>query len=68
MSSIYKPLFDMAEVCRLFCDASRSTIYEWIKTGKPIPFKINGRGKVFFLWEDIERLWRERKTADLAQQ
>jgi hypothetical protein len=58
---IYKPLYDMKEIRHLFSDVCRSTIYEWIKAGRLIPVKINGRGKVFFLWADIERLWKERQ-------
>ena len=57
----YKPLYDMKEIRHLFSDVCRSTIYEWINAGKLIPVKINGRGKVFFLWADIERLWKERQ-------
>jgi hypothetical protein len=56
----YRPLYDMKEIRQLFRDVARSTIYEWIRAGKLIPIKINGRGKVYFLWTDIERLWKER--------
>ena len=60
---IYKPLYDMKEIRHLFSDVSRSTIYDWIKAGRLNPVKINGRGKIFFLWTDIEKLWKERQMA-----
>lgn len=62
----YRPLYDMQAVRHLFRDVARSTIYEWIHAGKLIPIKINGRGKVYFLWTDIERLWRERGTHSIS--
>jgi hypothetical protein len=58
----YKPLYDMKEIRHLFSDAVGPP-YEWIKAGRLTPVKINGRGKVFFLWADIENLWKERQLA-----
>ena len=49
----YKPLYKMAEVCSLF-GVTRPTIYDWVKHGKLRPYKI--RSRVYFLWEDVERL------------
>jgi predicted DNA-binding transcriptional regulator AlpA len=51
----YKPLYKMEEVCTLF-DITRPTVYDWIKHGKLKPFKV--RSRVYFLWKDIEGLWR----------
>jgi hypothetical protein len=45
------PLYDMNDVCALFRNVSRSTIYEWIDQGILKPKKM--KGKVYFLWEDI---------------
>jgi len=49
----YKPLFKIAEVCSLF-HVTKPTIYDWVRHGKLKPFKI--RSRVYFLWQDIERL------------
>lgn len=51
---LYKPLYDMKELRRLFSDVSRTTIYDWIKCGKLKPKKM--KGKIYFLWCDIEKL------------
>jgi excisionase family DNA binding protein len=48
-----KPLYKIAEVCRLF-QVSKPTIYEWMRHGKLKPLKI--RSRVFFLWQDIQKL------------
>jgi hypothetical protein len=53
----YKPLYDMKELRQLFSNVSRTTIYEWVRCGKLKPKKM--RGKVFFLWIDIEKLLKE---------
>jgi hypothetical protein len=53
-----KPLFDMDEVRALFSNVSRSTIYEWIGAGLLKPLKL--KGKVYFLWSDIEKLWQNK--------
>ena len=50
----YKPLYKIAEVCSIF-HVSKPTIYDWIKHGKLIPFKV--RSRVYFLWNDIEKLF-----------
>ena len=49
----YKPLYKMAEVCKLF-QISKPTIYDWVKHGKLKPYKI--RSRVYFLWQDIQHL------------
>ena len=49
----YKPLYKIAEVCSLF-HVTKTTIYDWVRHGKLKPFKI--RSRVYFLWQDIERL------------
>ena len=49
----YKPLYKMKEVCALL-SVTRPTIYDWVKHGKLKPYKI--RSRVYFLWEDVERL------------
>jgi excisionase family DNA binding protein len=49
----YKPLYKIAEVCSLF-RVTKPTIYDWVRHGKLKPFKI--RSRVYFLWQDIERL------------
>lgn len=49
-----KPLYDMDEVRQLFSGVSRSTIYDWIAEGLLKPKKI--KGKVYFLWADIEKM------------
>ncbi len=49
----YKPLYKIAEVCSLF-HVTKPTIYDWVRHGKLKPFKI--RSRVYFLWQDIERL------------
>ena len=51
-----KPLYDMKELVSLF-NVSRSTIYEWVTCGILKPRKI--RGRVYFLWADIEKLLKE---------
>lgn len=45
----YKPLYKIAEVCKLF-QVTKPTIYDWVKHGKLKPFKIQSR--VYFLWQD----------------
>jgi len=42
----YKPLYKIAEVCKLF-QVSKPTIYDWVKHGKLKPYKI--RSRVYFL-------------------
>ncbi|MET3879720.1 helix-turn-helix domain-containing protein [Chitinophaga sp. OAE865] len=49
----YKPLFKLAEVCKLF-QVTKPTIYEWIRRGRLKRHKIKSR--VFFLWNDIQQL------------
>ena len=49
----YKPLYKIAEVCKLF-QVTKPTIYDWVKHGKLKPFKIQSR--VYFLWQDIQQL------------
>ena len=49
----YKPLYKMQEVCTIF-GVTRPTIYDWVKHGKLRSYKI--RSRVYFLWEDVERL------------
>ena len=49
-----KPLYDMQETRQLFGNVSRTTIYDWVSCGKLKPKKL--KGKVFFLWCDIEKL------------
>lgn len=49
----YKPLFKIAEVCKLF-QVSKPTIYDWVRHGKLKPYKI--RSRVYFLWQDIQLL------------
>lgn len=49
----YKPLFKLAEVCKLF-EVTKPTIYEWIRHGRLKRYKIESR--VFFLWNDIQQL------------
>jgi excisionase family DNA binding protein len=53
-----KPLYKIEELCKMF-SVSKPTIYEWIKQGTLRPFKVHSR--VFFLWEDVRGLWREKK-------
>jgi excisionase family DNA binding protein len=48
-----KPLFKIAEVCRLF-NVTKPTIYDWIKHGKLKRVKI--RSRVYFLGSDIRLL------------
>jgi predicted DNA-binding transcriptional regulator AlpA len=50
------PLYNMDDVRKLFRGVSRSTIYEWIDRGLLKPVKL--RGRVYFLWKDIEDLWK----------
>jgi len=52
-----KPLYDMKELRQLFSNVSRTTIYEWVKCGKLKPKKM--KGKIYFLWGDIERILKE---------
>jgi excisionase family DNA binding protein len=54
----YKPLYKIAEVCSLF-HVTKPTIYDWVRHGKLKPFKI--RSRVYFLWQDIERLMHPRE-------
>ena len=49
----YKPLFKLAEVCKLF-QVTKPTIYQWIRHGRLKRYKIESR--VFFLWNDIQKL------------
>ena len=49
----YKPIYDLGEVRQLFGNVSRSTIYEWIDAGILKPKKM--KGKVYFLWADIQK-------------
>src|SRR5579875_3576719 len=49
----YKPLYKMSEVCKLL-QVTRPTIYDWIKKGKLVPYKIQSR--VYFLWNDIQNI------------
>ena len=49
----YKPLYKIAEVCKLF-HVTKPTIYEWTRHGKLKPYKI--RSRVYFLWQDIQQL------------
>jgi predicted DNA-binding transcriptional regulator AlpA len=53
----YKPLYKIAEVCQIF-HITKPTIYDWVKHGKLKPFKI--RSRVYFLWQDIEKLMHPR--------
>jgi excisionase family DNA binding protein len=50
---IYKPLYKIEEVCRLF-QVTKPTIYDWIKHGQLKRYKI--RSRVYFLWNDIQQL------------
>src|ERR1700683_183115 len=50
------PLYNMDDVRKLFRGVSRSTVYEWIDRGLLKPVKL--RGKVYFLWKDIEALFK----------
>ena len=52
---VYKPLYKIAEVCQIF-HVTKPTIYDWVKHGKLKPFKI--RSRVYFLWQDIDRLMK----------
>lgn len=54
----YKPLYKIGEVCNIF-QVTKPTIYDWIKHGKLKPFKV--RSRVYFLWNDIEKLFPELK-------
>jgi excisionase family DNA binding protein len=49
----YKPLYKIAEVCKLF-QVTKPTIYDWVRHGKLKPYKI--RSRVYFLWQDIQHL------------
>jgi hypothetical protein len=60
---VQKPLFDMDELRHLFGGVSRSTIYEWIGEGLLKPKKM--KGKVFFLWVDIEKMLKVGRGFDL---
>ncbi|MFT4094550.1 MAG: helix-turn-helix domain-containing protein [Niabella sp.] len=55
----YKPLFKIAEVCKLF-QVSKPTIYDWVRHGKLKPYKI--RSRVYFLWQDIQQLLNPSST------
>jgi hypothetical protein len=50
------PLYNMNDVRKLFRGVSRSTVCEWIDRGLLQPVKL--RGKVYFLWKDIEALFK----------
>ena len=50
----FKPIYSMESIRNLFDDVSRTTIYEWIKCGKLKPRKL--KGKIYFLWADIEKV------------
>ena len=54
----YKPLYKIAEVCKIF-GVSKPTIYDWIKHKKLKPYKI--RSRVYFLWNDIQTLLTDDK-------
>jgi hypothetical protein len=58
-----KPIYSMDEVRRLFDNVSRSTIYEWIEEGLLKPKKM--KGKLFFLWRDIEAGWATQREGNL---
>jgi hypothetical protein len=49
------PLYNMDDVRKLFRGVSRSTVYQWIDRGLLKPVKL--RGRIYFLWKDIEGLW-----------
>ena len=49
----YKPLYKIAEVCKLF-QVTKPTIYDCVKHGNLNVFKIQSR--VYFLWQDIQQL------------
>lgn len=53
----YKPLYSMRELQQLFGNVSRTTIYSWIEARMLQPRKL--KGKIFFLWEEIEKLLKE---------
>lgn len=48
-----KPLYKIAEICAML-QVTKPTIYDWIRHGKLKPYKI--RSRVYFLWNDIQRL------------
>jgi hypothetical protein len=54
---LQKPFYDIKEIRQLFNNVSRTTIYEWMRIGKLKPKKM--RGKIYFLWMDIEKILRE---------
>jgi hypothetical protein len=56
----HMPLYDMNDVCALFRNVSRSTIYEWIEQGLLKPKKM--KGKVYFLWEDIKNHLEDQES------
>lgn len=47
-----KPLYKTDEICRMF-NVSRTTIHEWVKTGKLRKIKV--RSRVYFLSNDIQQ-------------
>ena len=53
---VQMPLYNIDDVRKLFRGVSRSTVYEWIGRGLLKPVKL--RGRVYFLWEDIELLFK----------
>lgn len=53
---IEKPLYKIAEVCKLF-QVTKPTIYDWIKHGKLKPLKV--RSRVYFLMNDIKQLFQQ---------
>jgi len=55
----YKPLYKICEVCNIF-QVTKPTIYDWIKHGILKPFKVKSR--VYFLWNDIEKLFTDFKN------
>jgi len=55
---LQKPLYSMQEVRQLFGNVSRSTVYAWVKDGRLQPRKL--KGKVYFLWEEIEQALKEQ--------
>jgi len=48
-----KPLYKIKEVCLLF-SITKPTVYDWIRTGKLHPVKINSR--VYFRGKEVEAL------------
>lgn len=52
-----KPLFTTNEVCEIF-HISRQTLHVWVKDGKLQKRKVNKKGRVYFLNEDVQALYR----------